>query len=226
MLQISLYVEESFYSVCSALTLAQLSYKVIVDKDIQSLSLANKARTIIMMDIGMISETEAEVIRQFVKDGGTLFASAETSLYDENRIRRGDFALADLFGCSYSGPITDEGKLVIKEKYVALGNMTGEIDLPDEFCAVKTNDSVKTLGSIRLADGSKHPGLLLNNYGKGTVFYFAGHPERSLAISGKGWSSFGRGKLPPILPGQVWTDRRDPLMVRLFCNILKTWVNA
>ncbi len=40
-------------------------------------------------------------MRRFVRDGGGLVASFETSLYDENFQRRSDFALADVLHAHY-----------------------------------------------------------------------------------------------------------------------------
>jgi len=93
--------QNSFFAVCNTLTMARIPHKVLTDKDTQAPGLFNKTKTIIMMNSGLLSDSEAEIIRQFVNDGGTLISSAETSLYDENGNKRSNFALADLFGCSY-----------------------------------------------------------------------------------------------------------------------------
>ena len=47
--------------------------------------------------------------KKFVEDGGSLVASYETSLYDEEGKQRNDFGLSDLFGVSYDGAV--EGPL-------------------------------------------------------------------------------------------------------------------
>src|SRR4051812_42360917 len=44
-----------------------------------------------------------EVVRRFVKAGGGLVATFETSLYDPDFTKRDDFALADLFRAGYVG---------------------------------------------------------------------------------------------------------------------------
>ncbi len=44
-----------------------------------------------------------EVIRGFVREGGKLLATFETSLYNEKGEARSDLGLSDVFGCSYTG---------------------------------------------------------------------------------------------------------------------------
>ncbi len=49
-----------------------------------------------------MSETTTRHIRAFVENGGGLLATGRTSLYDEGMRQRTDYALADLFGVSFS----------------------------------------------------------------------------------------------------------------------------
>lgn len=53
---------------------------------------------LILPNVGALSDEDAERIRRFVRGGGALVATGETSLYDEHGAVRRDFALADLFG--------------------------------------------------------------------------------------------------------------------------------
>ena len=59
---------------------------------------ADKISTLILPNMGALTDDQCEAIRRFVKGGGGLVATGESSLYDELGNRRGDFALADLFG--------------------------------------------------------------------------------------------------------------------------------
>ena len=45
-----------------------------------------------------MSDEQVEAVRRFVRSGGGLVATNQTSLYDENGLKRKDFALADIFG--------------------------------------------------------------------------------------------------------------------------------
>ncbi len=53
-----------------------------------------------------LSEAQVGAVREYVRNGGGLVATADTSLCDELGRPRGDFALADLFGVSYRGGAT------------------------------------------------------------------------------------------------------------------------
>jgi len=166
--------QNSFFAVCNTLTLAGIPFRVILDRDIQSLSLTNKAKTLIMLNIGLLSDKETEVIRQFVRGGGVLIASANTSLFDETGKRRSDFSLADVLGCNYLRHcLNDEGVLSIKEKILCIGNVHGEIRHPDYFVEVSARSSTRVFGSLENMEGHEVPGLLMNSFGKGQAVYFA-----------------------------------------------------
>lgn len=62
-------------------------------------------RVLILPNIAVLSERQCAQIRAFVERGGGIVATHETSLYDENGVRRADFGLAGLFGASFDGAI-------------------------------------------------------------------------------------------------------------------------
>lgn len=65
--------------------------------------------TLILPNVGALSDEQCAGVRRFVERGGGLIASGESSLYDEWGQRREDFALADLFGAHATG--THHGSL-------------------------------------------------------------------------------------------------------------------
>src|SRR5439155_1615989 len=62
-------------------------------------------KTMILPNIAALGDAQCEQLRTFVKNGGSLIATYETSLYDEWGVRRKDFGLADLFGVMWNGSI-------------------------------------------------------------------------------------------------------------------------
>lgn len=54
--------------------------------------------TLILPDLGAMSDAQCEAVRGFVRRGGSLIATGNTSLFDEFGRQRTDFGLADLFG--------------------------------------------------------------------------------------------------------------------------------
>lgn len=59
---------------------------------------------LLLPNIAVLSDRQCGQLRDYVAAGGSLLASFETSLYDENLRPRSDFALADLLGVHASGP--------------------------------------------------------------------------------------------------------------------------
>src|SRR5215468_11308124 len=62
-----------------------------------------KYRALLLPNVAMLSDRQCEQIREYVHSGGSIMASFETSLYDENLKQRADFGLGDLFGISKAG---------------------------------------------------------------------------------------------------------------------------
>jgi hypothetical protein len=58
-------------------------------------------KLLILPNIAALSNAQCEQLRKFVQGGGSLVATFETSLYDEEGKARPDFGLGDLFGVSY-----------------------------------------------------------------------------------------------------------------------------
>jgi hypothetical protein len=71
-----------------------------LDRDQKELSV------LILPNIGIISDEQLDAIRRFVRRGGTLIATGQTSLYDRWGDPLADFALADVLGVTGGKPIT------------------------------------------------------------------------------------------------------------------------
>lgn len=64
-------------------------------------------KTLILPNIAALSNAQCDQLRDFVKRGGSLVATYETSLYDERGKRRTDFGLGDIFSSSFGGGIEE-----------------------------------------------------------------------------------------------------------------------
>lgn len=62
-------------------------------------------KLLILPNIASLSDAQCLQLRQFVDGGGSLLATFESSLYDEQGRRREDFGLADLLGVSFGGQV-------------------------------------------------------------------------------------------------------------------------
>jgi hypothetical protein len=108
-------VEEFALGLYHALVEARMPFEMVHD---HTLDTAGRFKLLLLPNIAALSDGQCAQIREFVERGGSVLATYETSLYDENGKRRPDFGLADLFGVSWrktlAGPIPNS-YLVVEE---------------------------------------------------------------------------------------------------------------
>jgi hypothetical protein len=159
-------------------------------------------RLLILPNIAQLSDEQCVLLRRFVENGGSILATYETSLYDEEGNRRTDFGLSDLFGASFDGEV--EGPM--QNSYLRLKSDPGSgkfhpvlAGLEDAYRIINTIYHVKTMPLLQLASPVTliptypdlpmehvYPGsetdireLYLNDTKKGRVAYFPGDIDRS-----------------------------------------------
>jgi len=62
-------------------------------------------KLLVLPNIAALSDAQCAQLRAFVKSGGSIVATFETSRFDEHGAARKDFGLADIFGVSYRGAV-------------------------------------------------------------------------------------------------------------------------
>ena len=62
-------------------------------------------KLLVLPNIAALSDEQCADLRRFVRRGGSLVATYETSLFDEQGKQRSDFGLADIFGVSYDNHV-------------------------------------------------------------------------------------------------------------------------
>ncbi|HEY9076180.1 MAG TPA: beta-galactosidase trimerization domain-containing protein [Anaerolineaceae bacterium] len=98
-------VEDHTLGFYEALIGARLPFEMVHDRLMDAEHL-KPFKTLILPNIAALSDEQCEQLRAFVRQGGSLVATHETSLYDEMGVRRPNFGLADLFGVDYQdGPV-------------------------------------------------------------------------------------------------------------------------
>ena len=105
-----------------ALIESRIPFEMVHDELLDAAHLA-KFKTLILPNIAALSDAQCDQLRAFVAHGGSVVATHETSLYDEQGRRRKNFALADLFGVDWTGKI--EGPMLnsyIRLEHEALPN--------------------------------------------------------------------------------------------------------
>jgi type 1 glutamine amidotransferase len=102
-------VEQPIDGMYQALIEARIPFEMVHDKMLDTG--IDQYKLLLLPNIAALSDTQCTQIRDFVKRGGSLVASYETSLYDEQGNQRDNFALSDLFGASYVAHV-NTGKAV------------------------------------------------------------------------------------------------------------------
>jgi hypothetical protein len=87
-----------------ALVEGRLPFEMVHDRLLDAAHI-DRYRTLILPNIAALSDAQCKQLREFVERGGSIVATHETSLYDEWGVRRADFGLGDLFGCSFDGSV-------------------------------------------------------------------------------------------------------------------------
>jgi hypothetical protein len=93
-------VEDPALGFYQALVEARIPFEMVHDGRLDAASLA-PFRTLVLPNVAALSDAQCADLREFVRAGGGLVATWETSLCDERGRERRDFGLADLFGVSF-----------------------------------------------------------------------------------------------------------------------------
>lgn len=101
------YLANVFGSFRAALE-EHLAVTIISDWNLNPADLS-RYKVLVLPNTACLSDSQCEAIRQFVRNGGGLVASLDTSLFDEIGNPKKDFALADVFGVRYLGAPSSEG---------------------------------------------------------------------------------------------------------------------
>ena len=97
-------VEDHALGFYHALVEARVPFEMVHDRLLDAERL-DPFKLLILPNIACLSDRQCDQLRAFVRGGGGIVATLETSLYDETGAARADFALADLFAARRTGPI-------------------------------------------------------------------------------------------------------------------------
>ncbi|MDQ3700600.1 MAG: beta-galactosidase trimerization domain-containing protein [Chloroflexota bacterium] len=97
-------VEDHTKGMYHALVEARIPFEMVHDGLLDAEHIS-QFKTLILPNIAALSDAQCRQLREFVRRGGSLVATHETSLYDEWGVPRQDFGLADLFGARYAGAL-------------------------------------------------------------------------------------------------------------------------
>lgn len=143
---------------------------------------------VILPNIACVSSCECTNIKNFVKDGGTLLSTFETSMYNEYGEITNDLMLKDVFGISLYekksyGPLTSDYIMPVPNApYMDSFDDYKYLPAPKYIKKTISEKGKSILDLAELLEGgyddqpnkSNYGFCYLNNYGKGKSIYFAG----------------------------------------------------
>jgi hypothetical protein len=223
---------EELMGVSTLLAQTHRPYRVVRDDaDLTGL------RELIINDARFMSVDEADRIRNFVHDGGTLVATGLTSIYDVDGTPTKDFLLADVLGVSYTGQLSKRVNYLCMKKGINPHLISGMISSNRPSPLVRaTTARVLAYLAEPLFDPDDHqhwasihsnpPGriteyaaLTVNPYGKGKCVYLA---TATLGISQDAQKCFGKWLFDQYLSSGIIISTNAPSCVEI--TILKSTI--
>jgi len=187
----------------AALMRAHIDYDIITPKNLEQLS---RYKVIIVSDLYRMSEEECDKLRAFVKNGGRLYVSGESSVLSSDGKNKDRFMLEEVLGVKY--------ETFIDRKPVYLAPTIGGKPLFEHFSenypamikravpvVSRVADSAEVLATLTYpftdardihsyssaisnppAEKTEVPALVYNQYGKGACIYNCAPIEQSSAV--------------------------------------------
>lgn len=184
-----------------ALLQARVPFDLVHEDDLGAERL-KPYRLLVLPNVALLSSPQCAQIIDYVRSGGSLVATFETSLYDSWGDRRGDFGLAEIFGARAQGGV--QGPLMnsyarVERPHPILDGLPAKGLLPGaEFrVPVKAfSDGAPVLTFVPpypafppemvypRVERTDEPAVLLGETGRGRIAYFPGDVDRSFWRSG------------------------------------------
>jgi hypothetical protein len=168
-------VELPWCGITQALLRARIPYLSVhadhIDRDAGQLSV------LVLPNLGVMTDEQIASVRRFVKDGGGLIATGESSLYNEWGDRRSDYALGDLFGAHWEEQSQANSRSTLRkwadETYHTYLRLTPEL---------RRNVDGPQTGMEPLVSGERHP--VLKGFDETDIISFGGLLESVRTDSG------------------------------------------
>ncbi len=196
------YMRETTHGIYDALLRGRFAFDFVHEERLTP-ELLSKYRLLILPNIAMLSDNQCQQLREYVGSGGSLMASFETSLYDENLQPRPDFALADLLGISRAGDVVGTNGNAcyarIERQHPILANFNDTNWLPgaqnrQPLKSIENPILTAVPGFVQyppelaypVQPHTDEPAVVLRETGNSRTAYFSGDIERTYWLTGHG----------------------------------------
>jgi hypothetical protein len=192
-------VEEHELGMYQALVEGRIPFEMVHDQMLDPEQI-DRFKLLILPNTAVLSDAQCDQLRAYVKRGGSLFATFETSLYDQRGQRRENFGLSDLLGVSFAGSVDRD----IKNAYMTIEAQTrhpilrgleeaGRIISTVQRVNVKPNEPVSNPPLTQVPSypdlpmeevyprvpRTNNPEVFLREIGASRVVYFPGDIDRT-----------------------------------------------
>jgi hypothetical protein len=196
------YMRDTTHGIYEALLRGRFAFD-FVHEDRLNLDRLRKYRALVLPNIAMLSERQCKQIQEYVASGGSIMATFETSLYDENLTPRAQFGLGELLGISKARDVTGTNGNAyyarIERNHPILAGFSNTNWLPGAQNRVPVKpvqDPVLTVvpGFVAYppelayppASHTDEPAVVLRELGLSRIAYFPGDIERTFWLTGHG----------------------------------------
>ena len=196
------YMHETTQGIYDVLLRGRFAFDFVHEDRLDSERLS-KYRALLLPNVAMLSDHQCQQIRDYVQSGGSIVASFETGLYDENLNPRADFGLAELLGIHKAGDVVGTvgnayyGRIERQHPILEGFGDTNWIPGAQNRVPLKpVPNPVLTVvpGFVRYppelayppVPHSDEPAVVLRETGSSRIAYFPGDIERSYWLTGHG----------------------------------------
>jgi hypothetical protein len=174
-----------------------------VHEDKLELERLKKYSALILPNTALLSDEQCQQLRAYVAQGGSLLASFETSMFNNENERRADFGLADVFGIHLAGAMIGRRGNAnpyyarIERQHPILDGFANTSVLPGSEYRMplsQVDNPVLTVVPGYVAyppelsyppvSQTNEPAVVLREQGKSRLVYFPGDIEASMWLSG------------------------------------------
>lgn len=170
------YYHEEYTAWLQTLAEMSIQYDVILDRDI-TLDKLKKYKVLLLANTAILSEAQANQVKKFISDGGSVIASYETGLFDEKGERREDSVFRDVMNMKKLGYVSQKTEIKLKAELAEEMKVT-KLDTDIKQCAYEILDKAKCRVLAEAVDPVTNkalvPAIVEIPFGKGNFYYISG----------------------------------------------------